>query len=206
VDDLGTRGIRQVRLLSQSQLESAVRDAVAREVLALLGAVELSAEERRELEERAFARLDGTPRPPRAVPPPPAAPAPPALPAFDFAAMEQRLIDEIGRLVAQNWREEIAPGHPAARDQVERLERRIDSLMRALDQIERMMERMPATGLGLAAALAPRGAVAGRAPAEALGGIKNEILEQLFQANLALRELEAGEELSNGHGPDGAHR
>ncbi len=201
VADLGSRGIRQVRLLSQSQFETAVRDAVAREVLAYLGDLDLPRERRQILEERALARLSGDPVE-RPLPAEVAAPATLASadPSFDFVAMERRLVDEIGRLVAQNWRAELETTRDTHSTQITGLERRIDSLMRALDQVERLMDRVPAGGIA-----APIGSNIPPSTGP-LSGIKNELLEQLFQANLALRELEAGEELSNGDGPEPERR
>lgn len=199
VGELGTHGIRKVRLVSQSDLEAAIRDAVAREVLDYLAKNEIPTDRRRSIEERALARLSG-----EAVLPPASATAAPAagsspdlgetqaIAGFDFRAMEHRLIDEIGRLVAQNWREGLESTRDSQSDQIHRLERRIESLMRALDQVEKMMDRVPAAARGAP----PTGAgLVGPGP---LGGIKNDLLEQLFQANLALRELEAGEDRRGG--------
>ena len=204
VEALRDRGIEKVRLISQTQFATAVRDAVARELLELLDGLELTEEQREGLEERALARLTGD-RPPPALAPANSDATPVAkAPDFDFAAMEKRLLDEIGRLVAQNWQDEIKTAQDSQTSQIRRLEGRIDSLMRALDQVERMMDRMPETGPapspadGGSSSLAPAGG--------ALGGIKNELLEQLFEANLALRELEAGEDLSNGNGSDAEPR
>jgi len=208
VGELGTHGIRKVRLVSQSDLEAAIRDAVSREVLDCLAGIEIPVEMRRELEARALSRLSGE------IPSPPAPPprangrsaaddpgATQAITAFDFRAMEQRLIDEIGRLVSQNWREGLEGGRDGQRDQIQRLERRIESLMRALDQVERMMEGVPA-----AATRGAAGANAIRSEPGPLGGMKKDLLEQLFQANLALRELEAGEERKSGATPGGDRR
>jgi hypothetical protein len=203
VGELGTRGIRKVRLVSQSDLEAAIRDAVSRELLDCLAGIELPEDQRRRVESRALSRLSGdTPAPaPRATESGADLGATQAITAFDFRAMEQRLLDEIGRLVSQNWREGLESGRDGQRDQIQRLERRIESLMRALDQVERMMDRVPAAGRsGAAAAGVPR------PEPGPLGGMKKDLLEQLFQANLVLRELEAGEERQGGATPGNGRR
>ena len=225
VGDLEAKGIAQVRLISQSQFKSAVREAVATEVLAIIDGLELSPRDREKVEERALARLGGDPfaLPPRretasaaaptldppveekpapatlpslettaapeaaaASPPNPTpAPAPPAQ-EIDVEAMESRIVEEVGRLVSQNWRDELQTAQSSQRNQIDRLEGRIDSLMKALDQIERLIDQQQLQ--------APAAAPSSFIDSGALGGIKNELLEQLFEANLALRELEAGDE------------
>ena len=208
VGDLENRGISQVRLISQSQFDSAVREALAREILAIASDLTLANPDRELLIERAHARLAGKPIEPTASVSPPrplaersAARAPelepiplddpepsphPESAEFDVEALENRIVEEVGRLVSQNWREELRTAQDSQRNVIYRLEGRIDSLMKALDQIERLMDHQhtrPAEGM-------PTSFI----DSGALGGIKNELMEQLFEANLALRELEAGEE------------
>lgn len=199
VGELEGRGIDKIRLFSRTQIETAVRDAVGREILACLDGIELDPETRDRLRERALARLSGdltegppaasAPRAPESVAPATTSSAA-AGPAFDFAGMEKRLVDEIGRLVSQNWKDGLHDATESQRATIGRLEGRIETLMRALEQVEKMMEDMPAPTAGSAAASA-----AGAPGGGALGGIKDELLEKLFEANLALRELEAEEEL-----------
>lgn len=242
VGDLENRGIAQVRLISQSQFDTAVREALAREVIALADGLPLDSADRERLLERAHARLAGKPiqdtldipiapkvEAPTTIAPEPIEPsltdelpiasrtapeleplsleepsfiepetieAPPVVeptaPArteaaeIDVEALENRIVEEVGRLVSQNWREELRSAQDSQRNQIDRLEGRIDSLMKALDQIERLMDHQhtrPEEGM-------PTSFI----DTGALGGIKNELMEQLFEANLALRELEAGEE------------
>ena len=61
VGDLEAKGIAQVRLISKSQFKSAVREAVATEILAIVAGIELSPRDREKVEERALARLGGDP-------------------------------------------------------------------------------------------------------------------------------------------------
>ncbi|MGA1203072.1 MAG: hypothetical protein ACO4BJ_08840 [Planctomycetota bacterium] len=185
VGDLAGRGIANVRLISQSQLDGAIREAVSTEILAVVDELPLSVSDREKLIERALARLGGSPLPaPTRTTVQAASPEPAATPAIDLDALSSRIIEEVGRLVSTNWRDEIQSAQDSQRSTIDRLESRIEALMGALDQVERLMERPSAAGAGPATP----------ASSGALGGIKNELLEQLFEANLALRELEAGED------------
>ncbi len=199
VGELKEKGISRVQLISRSQFETVIRDAVAREILNILDQVELSAEEQEVLTERAIARLSGEvpqieAKPSESNSSNPSSeevtPSPSTTSDFDPTAFKQKIIEEVGGLVSQNWREELKSAQVSQSNHIGRLEDRIDSLMNALDQIEKLMEKSDSTPADETHSTQSNGTSNGT-----LGGMKNELLEQLFDANLVLRELEAGEDL-----------
>ncbi len=200
VGELKEKGISRVRLISRSQFESAVRDAVANEILNILDQIELSAEDHETVTERAIERLSGTTplletksteSRGSTLTNEEVAVSPSATSDFDPTAFKQNIVEEVGGLVAQNWREELRSAQVSQSNQIGRLEDRIDSLMHALDQIEKLIEKSDSTFAEDPHATQSNGSSNGT-----LGGMKNELLEQLFDANLVLRELEAGEDLN----------
>ncbi len=94
---------------------------------------------------------------------------------------EKALLLQLSRLIEQDWRSELALVRDSQRDQVERLEMRIQELTMALQATDQVLET---------------NAKSRQEPAEItipFDNKKSELLDQLFQANVALRALSQGQ-------------
>ncbi len=209
LEQLQEKGIRKMRVVSQSQFQEAARKAVARALLETLGDVEISAEARQRLLQRAHACLgedlkaaapgsvepgagqatvDAKPR--IQVPGPKQRQVEEAAPAGGqksaLGQREKALLVQLSKLIARDWRSELATVRDSQRNQVERLEMRIEELTLALQ----------ATDNALTSSGDPRiDALEVQSPFDSK---KSELLDQLFQANVALRALSADSQEEEG--------
>ena len=191
VEDLRNRGIRKVRVVGESQLQEMAREAAAKAVLELAASLNLSDEARKSLVAKARASiLDGSPGPsPQVIENPvvkpdvrvvdPPTERPPAV--SQIRIQDQEVLQELSKLIARDWRTELATVQDSHRAQVERLEMRIEELTKALRVTDQVLTR-DRTQEG------PGGSA--QSPFDHK---KEELLDQLFQANVALREISSGE-------------
>ncbi|MGE4619830.1 MAG: hypothetical protein AAEJ04_08500 [Planctomycetota bacterium] len=212
VEDLQKKGIRQLRVIPESQLKKAAREAVARALLEVLESLDVSEEVRQELKVRATKIIHGqssgatissapveavgsdpanqrtnrTDTPPLVVPSiqdqvsdiPNQVPAPvPNPPGSPLGQREKALLLQLSRLIAQDWRSELATVRDSHRDQVERLEMRILELTQALHTTDQVLDEKVSNDRAEAGQQNP------------FDSTKTELLDQLFQANVALRAL-----------------
>lgn len=117
---------------------------------------------------------------------------------FDLESLERRMSQQISTLLANDLRKELAAVESSQRQQVELLESRIAKLARALESTDEILARFQDLG---PSAVTPIGAglaapAAGLDPTSPLFEHKSQLLDALFQANLALRELR-GDEVAN---------
>ncbi|HIC24265.1 MAG TPA: hypothetical protein EYO84_12595 [Planctomycetes bacterium] len=102
-------------------------------------------------------------------------------PGSPLGKRENALLLQLSRLIAQDWRSELALVRDSQRAQVERLEMRIQELTMALQATDQVLET---------------NAKSRQEPAEItipFDNKKSELLDQLFQANVALRALSQGQ-------------
>ncbi len=208
LERLQEKGIRKMRVVSQSQFQEAARKAVARALLETLKDVEISAEARQRLLKRAHTCLgedlkgatasveplskqveaESTPRIQVPGPKPPQVDVAPTAGAQKSALgqREKALLVQLSKLIARDWRSELATVRDSQRNQVERLEMRIEELTLALQ----------ATDNAITSSGDPRiDALAVQSPFDTK---KSELLDQLFQANVALRALSADSQEEEG--------
>lgn len=206
--ELRERGIKRIRVLSESQLTQAMRIAFNRALRHQLGSLDLPAavlERLREAAEWEYRSLlaDGlehvTPDfPTTLVTPPPTPSAPSAdLPRVpppnldpgspEFHKIEERMAHNLTELVRKDWRTELAAATRHQQDHLEALEQRIGKLVQALESTDRVLHRIQQVR---PTESAPLGANANALdPASPLFERKSELLTALFQANMELREL-----------------
>ena len=191
VEDLRNRGIRKIRVVGESQLQEMAREAAAKAVLELAANLDLSDEARKSLVAKARESiLDGSPGPsPQVIENPVVkpdvrvvdSPTQPAPPVSQIGIQDQEVLQELSKLIARDWRTELATVQDSHRAQVERLEMRIEELTKALRVTDQVLTRDRTQ--------------------ESTGGStenpfdhkKEELLDQLFQANVALREISSGD-------------
>ncbi|MGB1072238.1 MAG: hypothetical protein ACPG1Z_11275 [Planctomycetota bacterium] len=191
VEDLRNRGIRKVRVVGESQLQEMAREAAAKAVLELAANLDLSDEARKSLVAKARESiLDGSPGPsPQVIENPVVkpdvrvvdSPTQPSPPVSQIGIQDQEVLQELSKLIARDWRTELATVQDSHRAQVERLEMRIEELTKALRVTDQVLTR-------------------DRTQESTGGSIENpfdhkkeELLDQLFQANVALREISSGD-------------
>lgn len=221
VEELQKKGIKKLRVIPESQLKKAAREAVAVAILELIDDLDIADQVRQELRIRAnkvlghgetsAANVDQSNQDssdPRQVTTSPlvipsfqkVAPEIPAgqgqpvanSPGNPLGEREKALLLQLSKLIAQDWRSELASVRDSHRDQVERLECRIQELTHALqttDQILGNNTDQKATDPQMN---------------ESFDNTKSELLDQLFQANVALRALSRGP--SKGVSPSGEGR
>jgi len=188
VRELQARGIKKVRLVSEGQYKASLKLAVGKATVELLGDLDLPEEVLLLIRERAFDEIargsddrgtgrsvsaGGEDHPGLEEPPPPES--------------RPETIDDVSRVLSADWREEIDDVRDSQRLQVERLEARIENLMQALNATDQLL-----LGLAEITTTASTGTQEEIDTPGLLMGKKSELLEQLFQANLVLRELESG--------------
>lgn len=208
VEELQKKGIRSLRVIPESQLRAAAQAAVAQAILDLLDELSVTEEVRQQLRIRALQvlgnpdqqnspSLDSTSESQTEA----IISSPLVIPTLKnvsadvpveqknreekdtgspLGKREKALLLQLSKLIAQDWRSEIASVRDSHRDQVERLEVRIQELTQALQATDQVLESHPQ---------------AGNAPAEINNSFdhkKSELLDQLFQANVALRALSKG--------------
>ena len=193
VDELRNKGIRKIRVVGESQLQEMAREAAAKAVLEMASSLDLSEEARQSLVGRARKLiLDGPSGPaPQVIEnpvikpdvrvienPDPEAPAetPPSI-----GVQDQEMLQELSRLIARDWRTELATVQDSHRTQVERLEMRIEELTKALRVTDQVLTRDRSEEGTDGPVLSP------------FDHKKEELLDQLFQANVALREISSGD-------------
>ena len=206
VEELQKKGIRQLRIIAESQLKQAARVAVAQALLATVDGLEIPEQIRQELRIRAARILgqeqpistDGQPQlqkptqhlsPPLVLGPISNHSADVALgtaeveenaPGSPLGKREKALLLQLSRLIAQDWRSELATVRDSHRDQVERLEMRIQALTMALQATDHVLETSAKSKQEKTVITTP------------FDDKKSELLDQLFQANVALRALSEG--------------
>ncbi len=194
---LQKKGIHKMRVVSASQLRDTARKALERALTELLEEIQISAEERELLLDRAQSHLMA----PTTSPPPPAADLPEvAVPSREISApteapqaqqprpstgaspgalgqREKALLVQLSRLIARDWRSELATVRDSQRTQVERLEMRIEELTLALQATDHALASEGDPAIDELEVKSP------------FDNKKSELLDQLFQANVALRSL-----------------
>ena len=218
MEELQKKGIRKLRIISESQLKQTAREAVAHALLEALDGLDVPDVVRQELRIRA-AKILGKEQievpqeqhkeqieapqeqqlapvaeihisSPLVIPSVsnPSADVSIGAPEVDEKApgsplgkRENALLLQLSRLIAQDWRSELALVRDSQRAQVERLEMRIQELTMALQATDQVLET---------------NAKSRQEPAEItipFDNKKSELLDQLFQANVALRALSQGQ-------------
>lgn len=206
VEELQKKGIRQLRIIAESQLKQAAREAVAQALLETVEGLEIPEQVRQELRIRAAIIL-GQEQPistdgPSQIQKPTQHLAPPLVlgpisnhsqdvslgtaeveenpPGSPLGKREKALLLQLSRLIAQDWRSELATVRDSHRDQVGRLEMRIQELTMALQATDQVLEMSAKTKQEKTEITTP------------FDDKKSELLDQLFQANVALRALSEG--------------
>lgn len=192
VDELRNKGIQKVRVVGQSQLRDMAREAAAKAVMELVESLDLSDQARRSLVGRAQATiLDGSPGPtPKVIENPVMKPdvrlTPPPSDTetqrteSSLRIQDQEMLQELSKLIAKDWRTELATVQNSHRTQVERLEMRIEELTKALRVTDQVLTR------------GREDQPADEPVSSPFDHKKEELLDQLFQANVALREISSG--------------
>lgn len=207
VEELQRKGIRKLRVIPESQLKKTAREAVAHALLELLDGLEIDEPVRQELRIRANQLLGNPPQvAPCPAPEPASGPrqitsAPLVIPSFQnvptdvsieqgngneeaagnpLGKREKALLLQLSRLISQDWRSELATVRDSHRDQVDRLEVRIQELTQALQATDQVLETSSQQNQANQEVNTP------------FDHKKSELLDQLFQANVALRALSQG--------------
>ncbi len=198
LQDLQKKGIHKMRVVSASQLRDTARKAVAKALTEILDQVQISGEERKQLLDRAMSHLlaPATQTASMAeVLEPAAAPSskvseanivPEESPPQNqttasrgpLGQREKALLVQLSQLIARDWRSELATVRDSQRTQVERLEMRIEELTLALQATDHAL------------AIEGEKEIAELEVKSPFDHKKSELLDQLFQANVALRSLE----------------
>ena len=207
MEELQKKGIRKLRIISESQLKQTAREAVAHALLEALEGLDVPDVLRQELRIRAakFLGKEQIDAPQEQQLAPVAeihVSSPLVIPSVSNSSAdvsigapevdendsgsplgkrEKALLLQLSRLIAQDWRSELALVRDSQRDQVERLEMRIQELTMALQATDQVLET---------------NAKSRQEPAEItipFDNKKSELLDQLFQANVALRALSQGQ-------------
>lgn len=193
VDELRNKGIRKVRVVGESQLQEMAREAAARAILELAQELKVSEEDRRSLVGRAQKQiLDGDPGPlPQIIPNPVSQPDAQVahLPNEEqieespatLGLQEQEMLIQLSKLISKDWRSELATVRDSHKTQVDRLEMRIEELTRALRVTDQVLTKGGESVVNPTSKLKP------------FDNKKEELLDQLFQANVALREISASQ-------------
>ncbi len=191
VDELRNKGIKKVRVVGMSHLHEMAREAAARAVLELAESLEVTEQVRRSLVGRAQEAILGGP-----VGPVPQVIEKPALQpdvkieapssgvttssSLPIGPQDHEMLQELSKLIARDWRSELNLVQDSHRAQVERLEMRIEELTRALRATDQVLTRGREDEGNEDPVLKP------------FDHKKEELLDQLFQANVALREISPG--------------
>jgi len=150
VEELQEKGIKKLRVIPESQLKKAAREAVAVAILQLLDGLEISDQARQELRIRAnqvlcngeASEVAVDPTNQQSSAPRQVTSSPLVIPSFQTVApentarqqqpdanqtgnplgkREKALLLQLSKLIAQDWRSELASVRDSHRDQVERL-------------------------------------------------------------------------------------
>ena len=206
VEELRRKGIQKVRVVGQSQLQELAREAVARAVLELAESLEVSEETKKSLVGRAQETIlkESREELPEIIDEPamkpdvqlktPSTDAESTAVSLPMALQDQEMLKELSRLIARDWRSELNSVQDSHRAQVERLEMRIKELTRALRATHQVLTRGKEEKGTEDLVLMP------------FDHKKEELLDQLFQANVALREISSGLDSEDGTSMDGEGR
>ncbi|MDE0959406.1 MAG: hypothetical protein OSB09_01350 [Planctomycetota bacterium] len=203
--ELQEKGIQKLRVVTPSQFRENAKKAVAQALLELLGEVPLPAEQRQQIIERArqymcpidpvaakdvkVAGVTETTVPLIRIPPPVVASTPPTETAepdssttsdSPLGQREKALLVQLSRLIARDWRSELATVRDTQNTQVERLEMRIEELTLALQATDHAIAGTGDPEIDQLEVKSP------------FDYKKSELLDQLFQANVALRSISEG--------------
>lgn len=194
LQDLQKKGISRMRVVSASQLRDSARMALAQALNEMLGEIQICGEERQLILDRAQSHLmpSNPSIDPSPVETPEVAPASEPVSRADEAHQsqpqasaskgplgerEKALLVQLSRLIARDWRTELATVRDSQRTQVERLEMRIEELTLALHATDHAL------------ASEDKQCTAELEVKSPFDHKKSELLDQLFQANVALRSL-----------------
>ena len=197
LQDLQKKGISKMRVVSASQLRNSARIALAQALNEMLGEIQICGKERQLILDRAQSHLmpsnPGTD--PSPVETPEVAPAAEPVSRADEAKKAQQsqpqasaskgplgerekaLLVQLSRLIARDWRTELATVRDSQRTQVERLEMRIEELTLALQATDHALASEDKQSTAELEVKSP------------FNHKKSELLDQLFQANVALRSI-----------------
>ncbi len=218
VAELESKGIRRVRVLNRERLEGAARVAINRTLRTQLSGLDLPDEVRSAIEQRALAEFtqlisDGLAPESNASTRPedlhtlmaqeqrrvhdlvggaPTTPLKPSERSDEVVAMESRMARDLGDLLENDWKKELAQVETNHRNQLGILEQRISKLVRALESTDRVLEHMKVqtpSNVNNVDESSP----AALDPQSPLFEKKSQLLSALFQANLELKELEDGD-------------
>lgn len=209
LQELQDKGIQKLRIVTPAQLRETARKAVSRALLEMLDGLALPSEQHQQILARANQYMSPTiataadrdettevveegrevTAPMIKVPSPVNPPLPTPAAAEQASASvsdgplgkrEKALLIQLSKLIARDWRTEMATVRDTQNTQVERLEMRIEELTLALQATDHAI------------------AVGGDLEIDQLevkspfDHKKSELLDQLFQANVALREISEG--------------
>ena len=184
--ELQARGIKKVRLVSEGQYRASLRLAVSKASVELLGDLELPQEILDLIRQRALEEISRSSSYPGSAPVEESEESQQSY-IPNSSAPPPTTIDKVSQVLSADWRSEIDDVRNTQRQQIERLESRIEDLMQALKATDQLL-----LGLSEIPTASSQEAQADLANSGVLMGKKSELLEQLFQANLVLRELESG--------------
>jgi len=205
VAELQARGVRKLKVISESKINERINQAVAtaierymaenrppdddlariradarREFGVLLKEMQEDAKaasrEMREFFRRELDLQDSL------LEPGAARPSSPALAADtpEFREFQDRMAENISRLIASDWKSELDDVRLTQRQKIEALENRLSKLVLALESTERVLSSLQGRG-------ARRTALPPKSP---LGEQKSMLLREIFNANLELQKLE----------------
>ncbi|MDE0957052.1 MAG: hypothetical protein OSB12_00300 [Planctomycetota bacterium] len=204
LQELQDMGIQKLRVVTTAQLRDTARRAVSRALQELLNGLELPAEQHQQILARAKQYMSSTIEtaadreeatevlkedrevtdPRIKVPSPVSQPTPAAAQqasASDsdgpLGKREKALLIQLSKLIARDWRTELATVRNTQNTQVERLEMRIEELTLALQATDHAIAVNGDLDIDQLEVKSP------------FDHKKSELLDQLFQANVALREL-----------------
>ncbi len=203
LQELQDKGIQKLRVVTQTQLRETARKAVSRALLEMLDGLALPSAQHQQILARANQYMSPTIatavdrgestemveedrevtapmiKVPTPVMPTPAAAEQESASVSDgpFGKREKALLIQLSKLIARDWRTEMASVRDTQNSQVERLEMRIEELTLALQATDHAIAVNGDLEIDQLEVKSP------------FDHKKSELLDQLFQANVALREI-----------------
>ena len=209
LQELQDKGIQKLRIVTPAQLRETARRAVSRALLEMLDGLALPSEQHQQILARANQYMSPTiataadrdeatevveegrevtapmiqvPSPVNPPMPTPAAAEQASASVSDgpLGKREKALLIQLSKLIARDWRTEMATVRDTQNTQVERLEMRIEELTLALQATDHAIAVNGDIEIDQLEVKSP------------FDHTKSELLDQLFQANVALREISEG--------------
>ncbi|MBN1418089.1 MAG: hypothetical protein JXP34_04895 [Planctomycetes bacterium] len=205
VDELQARGVRKLKVISESRINERINQAVAAAIERYMSEnrppegdlARIRADARREFgvllkemqedakaasrEMRDFFRRELDLQKSLLEPgaPKPSSPAL-AVDSPEFREFQDRMAENISKLIAADWKSDLDDVRMTQRQKIEALENRLSKLLLALESTERVLASLQGRG-------GRRGAPPPKSP---LGEQKSMLLREIFNANLELQKLE----------------